>query len=273
MSCFDQAPEFVDEDNRRFREENPVSNNLMEAKHEALLPPDMVKGKTVLDLGCCLGATGHWCLSHGAAHYTGVEVQDDYVEGARRLLGKYHPGKFTIEQMGIEKWLDSAGTRQFDIVCMLGVIYVFTDYYSILKACAKVCRDILVIEGMYPDGWAQNKDFRGVVFFDNQGINLADIKGEAVGRGTRISPKGLQWLMPEFGFSSAEGVILPRPITDVPDLYNRPLSPVYNLPHDPSMKSKYIFVRYLMRFRRTEAVARSVADDLVEGDIARTRYW
>ena len=85
-NCFETAPEFVDEDNRQFRTHNPVTKEQMRNKHEVLFPEHLIKGKTVLDLGSCLGATGHWCLSHGAAHYTGVEVQKEYAALAAKLL-------------------------------------------------------------------------------------------------------------------------------------------------------------------------------------------
>ena len=257
MSCFDQAPEFITEDNRQFRILNPVSKELMEAKHEALLPPELVKGKTILDLGCCLGATGHWCLSNGAAHYTGVELQAGYADAGRRLFEQYWPGRYTIEQASIEDWLRRPELPSFDIVCALGVIYAFTDYYWILKRCTEISRSILAIEGMYPVGTAARQQFCGVQFVDNQPMNIVNRNVSAIGRGTRISPKGLKWIMAEFSFTSKDGVVLPRPIMDVPDVYNRGLNP-----REPRLP-----VRYMMRFDRQAAAvpARSISEDMQRG--------
>lgn len=258
MSCFDDAPEFLDEDNRRFRIKNPVSRTQMLAKHEALLPAETLKEKSILDLGSCLGATGHWCLSQGARHYTGVEVQHTYAEQSRRLLGKYHAGKFTIIEQSVEQWLAQPRTEQFDIVCLLGVIYAFSDYFSILNSSAALSRGIVAIEGLYPK--VRNPAaFCGVVFEDSQRINMADKNASVVGRGTRVSPKGLEWLMEEFGFDAPLGVILPQRVTDIPDIYNRSFNSA-----GP--------VRYLMRFERGVDVARSVSSDLQEG-AGRIEFW
>jgi SAM-dependent methyltransferase len=225
------------------------------------LSASMVNGKSILDLGCCLGATGHWCLSHGASHYTGVEIQEGYVQAARRLLEKYHAGKFFIEQIAIEQYLANPPSEPFDIVCVLGVLYAFTDYYSILKGCAEVCRSILAVEGLYPSGYLNTPDFCGVQFRKRQLVNLADKNASAVGRGTRISPSGLKWLMAEFGFRAPYGIIKPRAITDVPDIYNR----------TPDTQ-KAEPVRYLMRFERTPLTSRSVSQDLLHG-VTETENW
>jgi hypothetical protein len=256
--CFAAAPEFIDEDNRRFRHWNPVTKLQMTAKHGTLLPEALVRGKTVLDLGCCLGATGHWCLFHGASHYTGVEFQPEYAEGARRLLNRYHPDKTVIHQTSIEKFLSHPGTAPFDIVCLLGVIYVFTDYYSILKSSAALAKSTIVIEGGHAN---PDPEFCGVKFRDKQPVNLATIKGSFSGRGTKISPKGLEWLMEEFGFVSREGLLYPPVVPDVPDIYHRP-------PEEWGTQHAH----YLMRFERTGVSAQSVSDDLQQGK-GKVKLW
>ena len=149
MKPFDAAPEFIDLDNRTQRVRSPISKEQMHNKHEAALPPELVRGKRILDLGSCLGATGHWCLSHGASSYVGVEVQEEYVRLSRELLEKYHPGKYEIVHTGIEEWLNGKHDT-FDVVVLFGVIYVFVDYYSILKKVCASCDQTLVIESLYP---------------------------------------------------------------------------------------------------------------------------
>lgn len=260
MNCFFTAPEFIEEDNRRFRKTSPVSKEQMTAKHSALLPASVVEGRSVLDLGCGLGATGHWCLSNGATHYTGIEMQSDYVRLARRLLGRYHPDKFVIHEIGMEAWLGKFDLYYYDIVCLLDVIHAFTDYYSILKASAAKAREIVAIEGAYPHGHEATPDFCGVQFRDDQEINLARKHESAVGRGTRLSPKGLQWVMREFGFQSRSGVILPAPVTQGPDQFNSPLG-------TPDMT-----IHYLMRFDRSSVSANSVSEDVQKG-AQKTKAW
>ncbi len=258
MSCFDTAPEFIDEDNRKFRTHNPVSKSQMEAKHEALFPPELLHGKTVLDLGSCLGATGHWCLSNGASYYVGVEVQNTYAELSKKLLGKYHPGKFSIECEPLESWLAKPHTEQFDFVCILGVLYCFADFFSILKHAAALSREYIAVEGIYPR-IEHPEVFCGVTFIKTQPINLADQNASVVGRGALISPKGMEWLMEEFGFSAPESIIRPRAVTDIPDIYNRDLSHL-------------VYRRYLMRFKKGIAPARTMTDLLQQGG-GRIELW
>ncbi len=252
MNCFDSAPEFIEEDNRRFRLRNPVSKEQMHNKHAALLPEETVRGKSVLDLGCCLGATGHWCLSQGATHYTGVEFQSGYAEIAEKLLNKYHPEKFSIQQMSIEEWLGQPDKPNFDVVCLLGVLYAFVDYFSILKLAADITKSTMVIESNYFDTLKKRPNFCGVAFVDEQTINLATETSSLVGRGTRISPKGFEWLMKGFGFVSHDGIIRPEPLIGVADVYNRPIE----------LMAETYPIRFLMRFERTDAAAHSLSEDL-----------
>jgi SAM-dependent methyltransferase len=219
MNPFDEAPEFVGEDNRQNRVFNPVTRQQMHNKHEVLFPSSLIRGKTILDLGCALGATGHWCLSNGATKYTGIEAQETYAKKARTLLDKYHANKFEVIQNSIESYLES--TREtFDIVAVLGVLYVFTDYYSILRKITSVARETVIVESMYPPIAITNPHFSGVEFISYQHINLADENASLEGRGSRLSPKGFGFIMEEFGFVT-EGLISPRKITESVDVYNR----------------------------------------------------
>ncbi len=245
ISPFDAAPEFSNMDNRRLRVYYPISTQHLNNKHEVLLPTPVVKGKRVLDLGSCIGATGHWCLSMGAAWYTGVETQKTYTDISQTLLQKYHPGRFTIEQTSVEDWL-SRNTAHYDVTIALGVLFAFTDYYSILRHVCDIS-DVVAIEGPYPEATIFGPEFCGVQFLDNQRINLADENASLVGRGTRISPKGLQFIMRDFGFESHEGLLYPQSIVGAKDMFNDPHCT------DP---------RYLIRFSRTGAGKPSLSQDL-----------
>lgn len=261
-NCYDSAPEFIDEDNRRSRTRNPVSKQQMHNKHAVLLPPELVKGKTVLDLGCCMGATGHWVLSHGASHYTGVEFQSAYTEKASALLNKYHPGKATIHQMAIEEWLMQPNKPTFDIVCILGVIYAFVDYFSILKLATSITKSTLIIESLYFGLLKKKPDFAGVAFIDDQTINLATEESSLLGRGSRVSPKGFEWLLKEFGFTCPDGILYPKPIIGSMDIYNRPLE----------LLSENFPVRFLMRFVRSDVSAHSLSKGLQFG-VGKKEVW
>ncbi len=49
-SPFDEHPGFYEDDNRQHRKFSPVTRETIEKKHAALLPPELVNGKSVLDL-------------------------------------------------------------------------------------------------------------------------------------------------------------------------------------------------------------------------------
>jgi hypothetical protein len=247
MPVFTADSDFIESDNRRERVVNPVSAAQMNNKHEALFPEEMVRGKSVLDLGCCIGATGHWCLSLGAASYTGVELQAEYATTARTLLEKHHPGKAIVFAAPIETWL-ATNQQAYDVVAALGVIYVFTDYYSVLANITRAAKETVAIEALYHDVRRLGEEFSGVMFVDRQSINLADENASLFGKGTRISPNGLRWLMRDFGFETP-GLIKPRPLESGVDVYNEDLK-------------KARRARYLMRFTRTGTGEKSLSEDL-----------
>lgn len=251
-NCFETAPEFVDEDNRQFRTHNRVSKEQMRNKHEVMFPAHLVKGRSVLDLGSCMGSTGHWCLSHGAKHYTGVEVQKEYVDLSSKLLAQYHPGKYKLFHQSIEEFFAS-NSDQFDIIALLGVIYTFVDYYSILKAVTDRAKEQVIFENMYPDKVDAYSQMCGVKFTNIQTINLGSENGSLLGRGCRISPRGLVFLMRGFSFDSPDGLLYPKHIMSADD--------VYNIRDDIPPPPRHL-MRYLMRFVRTNARAVSLSEDL-----------
>ncbi len=246
MNPFDQAPEFLDLDNRKLRTYYPVSSEHLKNKHEVLFPNEVVKGKHILDLGSCMGATGHWCLSLGASWYTGIETQKTYADLSRQLLQKYHPGSFSIEQASVEDWLEG-NTEKFDVVSALGILFAFADYHDIMRRLCEIT-DTFIIEGPYPDPTIVPKDFCGVQFLEDQRMVLADQNASLIGRASRISPNGLHFLMREFGFESKEGLLYPKRIEHAKDMYN-----------DVETCED---LRYLMRFTRTGVKEVALSEDL-----------
>ncbi|MBY0428054.1 MAG: hypothetical protein K2Q32_02425, partial [Alphaproteobacteria bacterium] len=164
---------------------------------------------------------------------------------------KYHPGKFKIEETTIEQWLAQPHAEPYDIVCLFGVLYAFSDYFTILKQAAALSREWVAIDALYPK--IENPDnFCGVVFIRNQPINLADKNASVVGRGTRISPKGMIWLMEEFGYSAPDYLILPSLSSNDVDVYR----------YEGDLSKK----RYLMRFKKDVAASKSITRQLIDGD-------
>jgi SAM-dependent methyltransferase len=246
-SCFEAAPEFITRDHRRDRSFYPVTIDNMHRKHMVLLPPETLVGKSVLDLGCCLGATGHWALSNGAVRYVGIEAQHEYVEVARELLTKHHGDAAEVVEQSIESWLET-NTDVYDIVCLFGVLYAFTDYYSVLVQSASCCRETIAIESVYHDRARLGEDFCGVQFVDDQHINLATGNASLVGRGSRVSPAGLAFVLRDVGFETS-GVRVPVPPQSGID--------VYAIEPKPGSRG-----RFLIRFDRTGNTRPALSDDL-----------
>ncbi len=256
---FSNAPEFIEEDNRKHRVKAPVNMEYMTKKHRALFPSEEVKNKTVLDVGCCMGATGYWFLAAGGAHYTGVEMQHTYAAKAGELLSAHFtPAQYKIVEAPIETYLSENADKKFDIVSALGVIYGFTDYYTFLSRVSHMANESVVIEGLYHHKEKLGLDFCGVQFVDIQTMNLADENASVVGRGTRISPNGLAWIMKEFGFGESE-LLKPEPIINTVDVYN-------------VNRKTMDLVRYMMRFTRTnerhESLSSSMRHNRTENKVA-----
>ena len=132
MSVFDQYPDFITTDGRQYRtipNSYKISNQLQTARHQTLLPLELVKGRTILDLGCCVGATGAWVLHHGAKKYTGIDLDQEFVTQSNTNLAKYFSeDKWNVIQSSIEDFLAN-NNKKYDIIVASGVIYAFINYH------------------------------------------------------------------------------------------------------------------------------------------------
>lgn len=151
MMPFDNHPAFYEEDNRRHRSFNPTSKAFMEAKFSVLLPEELVAGKKVLDLGSCNGAAGQWALFYGAECYTGVEVQQNYVEQSRSLLSHWGE-RVAIVHQDVSSFLEQTEECAFDLVLIAGILYHFVDTKKIIDQACRVATDQVVVETNYPRG-------------------------------------------------------------------------------------------------------------------------
>lgn len=157
-NVFDVQKDFIELDNRSNRaKENAeadadftytVTSEFMFKRHKLMLPPETLQGLRVLDVGSCLGATGAWCLSNGASHYTGLEVQPEYANLSKQLLSKYYNSdKFTIIEQSIEEF---NSTEKYDIVIASGVVYGVLDVFEFCRKLTSLAKDTIVIESRHP---------------------------------------------------------------------------------------------------------------------------
>lgn len=247
-SPYENHPGFYDQDNRKTRALSPINREQLENRHAAMFAEWNLAGKTILDLGSCMGATGQWVLHKGAKHYTGVEAQDSYVAQSRNLLS-HHGDKVEIIQESIEDFLDK-NTKKYDIVVMLGVIYGFIDYYSILKKATNICKENLLIEGIYPYPPTGNPNAPVVEIVEKQPMVIADKEQNIQGLGARMSPRALDIIMGSLGFEAIGKHPMPRRMsTDLDNFCGNP--------------QEKFFVRFLTSYRNTEHVARTVSDALL----------
>ena len=145
-------PEFLSEDfrtNRPLKLGLPMSDQITIHKHQQCLPPDVIKGKHILDIGCFIAQTGHWCLNNGAASYTGVEINPDFANKARELMTRYHSGQaWNIITSSLEDYY-AAHNDKFDIVYSWNVLFYHHDHTWFLKQLA-ARGDRVIVSGRHP---------------------------------------------------------------------------------------------------------------------------
>ncbi len=273
-NIFEIATEFVDYDNRKFRMvHNKTSSEVLQNKFEVQLPIELIKDKTILDLGSCLGAAGHYSLTQGCKHYTGIEVQPYYFDTSNLILSKYWSNdKFKIIQQDVEKFLDECIEKniQYDYVLAAGIIYGFLDIVSIIKKIAKVTRNQVLIETMnLPTEYDPNHGFVLITQTENM------VKGDDsensnhyTGPSSRISLSALDIIMSTARFERTEEIILPKKSLTSNDSY-------HNIVEFPITKTLGP-LRYIVRYSRTGAIVKPLNDILLEDSSKKnepTKSW
>jgi SAM-dependent methyltransferase len=258
-SPYDDYPDFYTQDHRQKRLLSPINKEQLENRHAAMFAEWNIQDKSVLDLGSCLGATGQWVLFHGARHYTGVEAQAAYAERSRHLLGHY-ADRIRIEQTSIEDFL-AENTEEFDVVVMLGVIYAFLSYHDLLAKVARICKETLIIEGVYPYPNVCNPKAPIVEITTEQSMVLADAEQHVQGVGVRISPSALSIVLSTMGFEAVGQPTMPKHIKSVIDNFRGDPSETYS-------------VRYIESFRRVDRICRVLTDELVHpSERTKIKAW
>lgn len=118
-------------------------------KHEYLLPPELIRGKSVLDIGSYISQTGDWCLNNGAAKYTGVEIIKEFADKGRELMQKYHAGEeWEIINSSVEDYFQQHQDR-YDLIFCFGVLFSQIDHaWFIRNVCQRA--DRITINGRHP---------------------------------------------------------------------------------------------------------------------------
>lgn len=209
--AFDDFPAFYQQDNRRNRPFNPTSKAFLEAKFSVLLPPQLVKDKHILDLGSCYGEAGQWALFNGAAHYTGVEIQQTYVTQSRQMLAHWQQ-RAEIIHHDIRHYLNEAAADTFDIVIVAGVLYHFIDTKTIIDQACRICRQLVVVESNFPPSVRSGKlplESAVTEYVANQEVNLAEGDQSMLGISATTSLAALDILFRLNGFKQHQKLAFP----------------------------------------------------------------
>ena len=209
-SPFDSVPEFYLDDNRQYRYFNPITKAVLEAKMRVLIPEWLVRDKSVLDLGSCLGAAGHWALSYGAKKYVGVEVQPEYAKRSSALL-KPWGCRATIVESGIRPYLLATETESFDIVIAMGVMYLFLDPDVIVSEMCRVAVETVAVESTFPrigNKYSVTDPTTAVLSYGfSQDVNMSDGRYSLRGLAATPSPGALDIYFRRGSFVNREGLL------------------------------------------------------------------
>jgi hypothetical protein len=155
-NTFTRQSEFIDRDHRKNRPTDlgtsgkpyTVTTEFMFNRHRVMLPPELIKGKTILDVGSCYGTTGAWCLDNGATHYVGLEPQHKFVVDSNQMLGeRYSKDRYSIVESALE---DFKPYRKFDIVVASGVIHGYLDPFRCISTLVEIANESVIIDSQHP---------------------------------------------------------------------------------------------------------------------------
>ncbi|TLS37147.1 class I SAM-dependent methyltransferase [Pseudalkalibacillus caeni] len=129
-------------DNREFfeyytnmRDTGVTANDFIEQPAlKALLP--VLKGKSILDLGCGAGAFAKYCIEHDAFHVTGIDISSNMIN----LAKEKNPDEKISYLCSPFEDLDLSG-NQFDLVVSSLAIHYIKDYTSLVKKVNELLKD------------------------------------------------------------------------------------------------------------------------------------
>ena len=154
MNIFENQSGFITRDPRHTISSNKqytvgFTAEEQQLRYEAWIPPEKLKGASILDLGCCTGTAGGYALAHGAARYVGVEISKSLADIATQNFEEYHLGKnYEIVIKSAEDYLNTT-TEQFDFVIASGIIHGVTEITPFLSKISKLGNTV-VVESVHP---------------------------------------------------------------------------------------------------------------------------
>jgi SAM-dependent methyltransferase len=102
--------------------------------------PTLIKGKRVLDFGCGTGKHAVGMATSGAASVTGLDINEKWLEGDRRLALQHHVGR-TVEFVSS---ISNVDLGSYDVVLSLNSMEHFSEPESVLRQM----RELLTPQGI-----------------------------------------------------------------------------------------------------------------------------
>ena len=233
MNIFLSKPDFISTDIRTRRPRDymmPITADVMAARHQLWFANTDLAGKRVLDLGCCVAATGAWVLDHGAKHYTGVDLQQDFVELSEKNLSMYYPlEQWQIINSDIIGFLKNC-QQQFDVVVIAGSIYSMIDYYSVVKDICRIAKEV-IIESYHPyralqEIWPEKTDSELMTLWKTTSLVSIETSGQTMSQGgsqqhdsARPSMAAFAKIFAHLGWAS-DFELNEQAVKDLPDVYS-----------------------------------------------------
>jgi hypothetical protein len=233
MNIFLSKPDFISTDIRTQRPRDymmPITADVMAVRHQLWFANTDLTRKRVLDLGCCVAATGAWVLDHGADHYTGVDLQQAFVDQSVQNLSGYYPqDKWKIIKSDIIGFLENCQDH-FDVVVIAGSIYSMIDYYSVIKHICRIGKEV-IIESYHPyralqEIWPEKTDVELMDLWKTTSMVSIETSGQTMSQGgsqlhdsARPSMAAFAKIFAHLGWSS-DFELNELAVKELPDVYS-----------------------------------------------------
>jgi SAM-dependent methyltransferase len=250
--------QYVQADIRKNRPTATVTEESLTNRFEVMLPPWLIQGQRVLDLGSALGAAGHWCLHHGATHYTGVEIQKSFADNSTQLLGStYSADQFSIVNQDILQFVDHT-SDQWDIVIAAGVVHGFFDPFGTIKKITDLSSSWVVIETL---NLKESNHIPTIHLCNMNMVRYSDNNQPWQGITAVVGVGAFDLIMNECDFVRDGDLLYPARIAGSHDAYNDIMQWPY---FEPSTQ------RFLARYKKTSTTKKSLETKIKHDQINTT---
>jgi SAM-dependent methyltransferase len=139
---------------------------------------ELVRGRTVLDLGCAEGLIALECARMGAARVDAIDYKIEFIDRARKLK---LPEGATLNWFyhNLEHGLPDGTLPQYDVVLALAIIHKMPQPAALTRLIADTARQILIVR--------LPLNSKGVVRSKHNGVATCDIPADLQGAGWQLA--------------------------------------------------------------------------------------